>query len=197
MKTTQIVKGLLNVMMFSLILSGVVYAADYPAPGDFQKGAKTWADNCGRCHNIRGARELRDDQWITTVYHMRVRAGLTGQEARDVLTFLQGSNTPTHTTTAIKVNKPASSPQSGKSIYNQTCIACHGADGRGGLPGVPDFLSDNSPLSKGDDVLLLNIINGYHTPGNSMAMPPKGGNPELTHLDMEAVLKYLKQAFKK
>lgn len=60
--------------------------------GDFARGAKAWANNCLRCHNARDPRELRDDQWITTTTHMRVRAGLTGQQARDIITFLQQSN---------------------------------------------------------------------------------------------------------
>ena len=60
--------------------------------GDFIKGALAWANNCTRCHNPRDARELRDDQWVVVVSHMRVRAGLTGQEARDILKFLQESN---------------------------------------------------------------------------------------------------------
>lgn len=61
-------------------------------PMKFARGAQTWADTCARCHNMRDPKELRDDQWRAAVAHMRVRAGLTGQEARDVLAFLQGSN---------------------------------------------------------------------------------------------------------
>lgn len=63
-----------------------------PPKGDFTRGAKLWADNCNRCHNTRDPREFRDDQWKVIVYHMRVRAGLTGQTASDILAFLQGSN---------------------------------------------------------------------------------------------------------
>ena len=63
-----------------------------PNPMQFSRGAQTWANNCARCHNMRGADELRDDQWRAAIAHMRVRAGLTGQEARDVLVFLQASN---------------------------------------------------------------------------------------------------------
>ena len=61
-------------------------------PMQFARGAQTWATTCARCHNMRDPKELRDDQWRAAVAHMRVRAGLTGQEARDVLAFLQGSN---------------------------------------------------------------------------------------------------------
>lgn len=81
----------LSALGLALAVSSV-QAADYPEKGDFVKGAKAWADNCTRCHNLRNAKELRDDQWITTMFHMRVRGGLTGQETRDILTFLQNSN---------------------------------------------------------------------------------------------------------
>lgn len=69
-----------------------VPAVNQPDPMQFARGAQAWADNCGRCHNMRDPKELRDDHWRVTVAHMRVRAGLTGQEARDILAFLQGSN---------------------------------------------------------------------------------------------------------
>ena len=61
-------------------------------PGRFARGAQAWANNCGSCHNLRPATDLRDDQWRVVVSHMRVRADLTGQEARDILKFLQESN---------------------------------------------------------------------------------------------------------
>ena len=175
-----------------------ILAADYPASGDFQQGAKIWAENCGRCHNIRGPRELRDDQWITTVFHMRLRAGLTGQESRDVLTFLQGSNTPaTGAATPVELSKTATAAVSGKTIYTQTCIACHGADGKGSLPGVPDFTGSKSPLSKDDATLTKNVLEGFQSPGSPMAMPPKGGNPDLNTDDIQAVMNYLRETFGK
>ncbi len=61
-------------------------------PMQFARGAKSWADTCARCHNMRDARSLRDDQWRAAIAHMRVRAGLTATEAEDVLAFLQQSN---------------------------------------------------------------------------------------------------------
>lgn len=61
-------------------------------PGDFSRGVKSWADNCARCHNMRDPKEFRDDQWKVIVTHMRVRGGLTGQDARDILKYLQSAN---------------------------------------------------------------------------------------------------------
>jgi mono/diheme cytochrome c family protein len=67
-------------------------SADEAKKGDAARGVKEWADNCARCHNIRDPKEMRDDQWKAAMFHMRVRAGLTGQQTRDILQFLQNSN---------------------------------------------------------------------------------------------------------
>lgn len=63
-----------------------------PDPLAFARGAKAWAQNCARCHEMRDPKELRDDQWKPVVTHMQIRAGLSGAQARDILKFLQGSN---------------------------------------------------------------------------------------------------------
>ena len=68
------------------------FADEIKPAGDMARGAKAWSDNCARCHNMRDPKEFRDDQWHVIVSHMRMRAGLTGQDARDILTFLQTSN---------------------------------------------------------------------------------------------------------
>lgn len=82
--------------------------------------------------------------------------------------------------------------ESGQAVYQSTCVACHGAEGEGALPGVPDL---TGPLSKPDDVLMDHIINGFQTPGSPMAMPPKGGNPALTREDIEQVPRYMRETF--
>lgn len=202
MKTLRI-KYFLFFITTALILSTPGYASDYPAIGDFQKGAKIWADNCGRCHNIRGAKELKDDQWVSTIFHMRIRAGLTGHEARDVITFLQGSNTVASKTVIsdASATKPTSQKNgvklSGKLIYTQTCIACHAETGAGAFPGVPDFTKASGVLKKSDATLQKNISEGFQSPGSPMAMPPKGGNPNLTEDDVKSVLGYIRSTFGK
>lgn len=60
--------------------------------GNIGRGAGLWAQNCMRCHNMRDPKEFRDDLWKPIVTHMRIRAGLTGQDTRDILAFLQASN---------------------------------------------------------------------------------------------------------
>ncbi|WJW74274.1 c-type cytochrome [Thiohalobacter sp. IOR34] len=174
-------------------------AADYPPAGDFARGAKVWADTCIRCHNLRDPKELRDDQWISTIHHMRVRSGITGQEMRDILTFLQASNSPAARTAPVVAEIPTSTSAAaaadGEAIFSQTCIACHGADGKGVLPGVPDFTRPGGRLAKSDEALLNSIRNGYQSPGSPMAMPPKGGNSALSEADLRAVLGYIRKTF--
>jgi hypothetical protein len=53
--------------------------------------AAVWADNCGRCHNLRSPDEFRPDQWEMIVRHMRVRASLTADESKEILDFLKAS----------------------------------------------------------------------------------------------------------
>lgn len=83
----------------------------------------------------------------------------------------------------------------GARIYAATCVACHGANGKGTLPGVPDFNAANGRLGKSDAVLLRNMINGVQSPGSPMAMPAKGGNPSLSDQDMANALAYIRKTF--
>jgi len=69
-----------------------VVASETERAGDIGRGAGLWSQNCARCHNMRDPKEFRDDLWKPIVTHMRIRAGLTGQDTRDILVFLQASN---------------------------------------------------------------------------------------------------------
>ncbi len=55
-------------------------------------GARAWAQNCMRCHNIRDPQERSDREWEVIVHHMRVRANLTAEEHRLILEFLKAAN---------------------------------------------------------------------------------------------------------
>ncbi len=89
----------------------------------------------------------------------------------------------------------ATDAAAGKAIYSQTCIACHGANGKGAIPGVADFTAKDGSLAKSDGELLKNISEGFQSPGSFMAMPPNGGNPTLMEADVRAVLAYLRAEF--
>lgn len=162
-------------------------------------GAQTWADNCDRCHNMRDPRDFDAEQWGVIVTHMRILAGLTGGEARDVLEFLRKSAAPAPGATAVNESvttaSSAAGTADGKQIYEGTCIACHGADGKGTVPGAPNFTAGDGPLSKSDSVLFDNVKNGFQSPGSPLAMPAKGGDARLGDQDIRAVLAYIRRAF--
>jgi len=86
-------------------------------------------------------------------------------------------------------------PKAGNAIYHETCIACHGPDGRGAVPGALDFTKKGGPLSKPHATLTQHIKNGFQEPGAPLAMPPKGGNPALNDQQIEDVHAYLHKAF--
>ncbi len=95
----------------------------------------------------------------------------------------------------VSLSATASELNQGQLVYNGTCIACHGSDGTGSLPGVPDLTGKTGPLSQDDAVLLGRMADGFQSTGSSLAMPPKGGNPALTDADLKAVLKYMRNEF--
>lgn len=87
--------------------------------------------------------------------------------------------------------------ENGKALYNTTCIACHGDDGKGSIPGVPDLRGTESRLMEKDiETLLHNVLAGYQSPGSMLAMPPKGGNTELSKQDALDILHYMRKAFR-
>ena len=80
----------------------------------------------------------------------------------------------------------------GKAVYDASCVTCHGANGKGALPGVPDMTPKGVPLSKPDDVPLKRVTEGFQSPGSPLPMPPKGGNPSLTETQLREALNYMK-----
>jgi len=223
----KLVLMLTGIFLFNGVLQSTAYGDNSNKAGDPARGAKVWADNCARCHNYRAPTEFSATDSHVIMQHMRIQAGLMGQEARDVYAFLaaQSVTTPAATSPSASENTPvestvsaapgstkkhtadklhpadknpsqaASGGQPGVTVYNQTCVACHAASGKGAMPGVSDFTNKKGPLSKSDSVLLQHIIKGYQSPGSAMAMPPRGGNANLTNKDLQNALSYIRQKF--
>ncbi|HIJ85778.1 MAG TPA: cytochrome c [Magnetococcales bacterium] len=60
----------------------------------------------------------------------------------------------------------AGDPFAGERLYAQACAQCHGATGRGSMPGAPDFsrrADPNNGLMKGDRELFKRIRQGGTT----------------------------------
>jgi len=94
-----------------------------------------------------------------------------------------------NTSSANSSSTPNINSASGEAIYNKTCVACHGANGKGISPAFPDFTQNGGVLSQPYDVLLHNAIHGIGR------MPPKGGYPSLSDKDITASLDYIMQHF--
>jgi hypothetical protein len=97
--------GLVSLAALFLLIAG---CASPPAAGDpasptaeqsvppgeeSAKGsAQLWSENCMRCHNMRSPSSYSDAEWEVAMQHMRLRAGLTAEEHRRILEFLQSAN---------------------------------------------------------------------------------------------------------
>lgn len=103
---------------------------------------------------------------------------------------------PARTTpTPAAVSASSGNAVAGGQVYAATCVVCHGPNGTGAIPGVPNFTIANGRLAKSDAALLRNMTNGFQSPGSPMAMPAKGGNASLSDQDMKNVLAYMRKAF--
>lgn len=83
--------------------------------------------------------------------------------------------------------KDASAPQvakSGEQVANEICVACHGA-GVLGSPKIGDAGAWGPRISQGYDTIVKNAVNGIR------AMPARGGNPELSDIEVAAAVVYM------
>lgn len=85
----------------------------------------------------------------------------------------------------------------GAAVYGRSCIACHGIDGVGAMPGIPDLSDGDGPLSKSDEILLKSIVNGIESGTSPLPMPAKGGDENLTEAEARLVLDYIRRQFGK
>ncbi len=81
-------KTLLKITLITATLTLTNLYAETPYQPDIAKGAEVWADVCMRCHNLRQPADLSTRAWKYSMNHMRIRAGLTGEETQDILAFI-------------------------------------------------------------------------------------------------------------
>lgn len=121
----------------------------------------------------------------------KARALFFGPKCRYVLIAL-GSITVF--SIALALTAKANESSTGEQIYMRGCIACHGADGSGAMPGIQPFSGELSPLRKPDKELIDSILNGVD--GKAGAMPPKGGDDTISESDARSVLLFLREKFR-
>jgi cytochrome c5 len=97
-----------------------------------------------------------------------------------------------HESTAPKVEtaataEPVATAMSGPQVYNEACIACHGA-GIGGAPVLGDASAWAPRIAKGEGVLGQNALGGFTDIGY---MPPKGGRVDLSDAEIIDAVAYM------
>lgn len=75
----------------------------------------------------------------------------------------------------------------GRAVYTQTCAACHAA-GVAGAPKLGDRAAWGPRIESGRASLLFSVLKGKG------AMPPKGGNANLSDAEVGAALAYMMSA---
>lgn len=83
----------------------------------------------------------------------------------------------------VDLNAPRAE-KNGEQIFNAACIACHGS-GALGAPKVGDKAGWGKRIAKGLDVMTKLAIKGIGQ------MPPRGGNAELTDIEIKRAVAYM------
>jgi mono/diheme cytochrome c family protein len=166
--------------------------------GSVAEGARVYGSMCGRCHNPRSPLERTDRSWVTIANHMRARGNLTGTEVRQVLAFLQATNTDPRERVplpggAAAAREPiATGPVAtdtdvisrGKALTEErACLGCHVIEKGGGQVG-PTL--NGLVARKGADFVRRKMADP--TFDNTSSMMPNFG---LASQEIEAIVAYL------
>ena len=108
-----------------------------------------------------------------------ISPGSGSQSEAEVLDRIQ----PVGRVTLAEV-KPATGSQSGEQVYQAVCKTCHEA-GLAGAPKFGDKAAWSARINAGIDALYASAIKGKN------AMPPRGGSPDLSDLELERAVVYM------
>lgn len=84
---------------------------------------------------------------------------------------------------------------SAENLYMKTCLVCHGVDGSGVMPGVPDLQDNKRLFVDSEKDIVARLKTGMQSEGN-INMPPYGGNPELSDKQLLLLLRHVKTLIK-
>ena len=82
----------------------------------------------------------------------------------------------------------ARASMNGEQVFGAVCKTCHEA-GIAGAPKVGDKAAWAGPIKKGYETLVQHALNGFQEPGK--VMPPRGGNPDLSDVEVERAVVYM------
>lgn len=175
-------KTVMNFALLTMVCSTPVALAG-SQKSDPGRGARVYSENCGRCHNTRPVSQFNDRNWSTIVTHMRVVAGLPGQQARDVEAFLRASNNPPREV-ASSVGRALQ--QSGEALLDRYgCRGCHTIAGKGGTI-APNL---DAALQRHDEAWVRDQIRNPRSHNARTIMPVVGASPA----EIDQILEFLRQ----
>jgi mono/diheme cytochrome c family protein len=154
---------------------------------------------CQTCHDLQyvvDAKGLLPGQWKAVLASMQdYGMDIGDQEKREILTYLttyMGQNPPPPAKPEAETAKA-----DGKTVFQQSCAPCHGADGQG-QPGYFPPLAGNADLNK-DRVLPVQIVlSGISGPVTVKGQPYNGSMPAFDHLsndEIAAVVNFVRGAW--
>jgi cytochrome c5 len=82
----------------------------------------------------------------------------------------------------------AAADLAGETVYNQACVACHGA-GIAGAPKFGDKAAWAPRIAQGPDTLHQHALQGFQ--GKAGFMPPKGGRTDLSDQSVMNAVDYM------
>jgi cytochrome c5 len=87
-----------------------------------------------------------------------------------------------------EVTLAGATSMSGEQVFQAVCKTCH-EPGIAGAPKVGDKAAWAGPIKKGYETLVQHALNGFQEPGK--VMPPRGGNPDLSDVEVASALVYM------
>ena len=90
--------------------------------------------------------------------------------------------------TAAPAAEPVATTLSGPQVYNEACIACHGA-GIGGAPTLTDSANWAPRVEQGLETVHRHAVEGFT--GNDGYMPPKGARMDLSDQEIYDAVDYM------
>lgn len=168
---------------------GVTFPSRRPS---VQKAAALYAENCANCHGVDGkgqvpdARDFSDADYLRGEEPLRFyriisdgRGSMPGW--RDKLSADERWDLTFYTWRFVVSSEVLAQ---GKAIYEQNCAPCHGPDGKGVVPGAPDFTNIEWMVGKAPDDFFQVVTEGRGT------MPSWQGR--LSTEERWAVVEYLR-----
>ena len=81
--------------------------------------------------------------------------------------------------------------QTGEAVYKASCVACHGT-GVGGAPRLGDATAWTARIKQNEELLFEHALTGFQ--GKAGMMPPKGGNSDLSDIEVQRAVVYMANA---